>query len=140
MSLENQKWPLAEQQSRHVFFVGSAFISVIIYVPQRFQVVNGDSPFQAGYRLLALTLATSAGAAIAGLLTQNLKIAACYVFAGAGLAQTLGLALTSSLSGSQHDIPRAIYGYQVIMGVGFGISLAGTMMTIPSVVQKRDNG
>lgn len=63
-----------------------------------------------------------------------------YIFIGAGLLQTLGLALMSSVAGAEHGIPSALYGYQVITGIGFGISMATVVMAIPMLVDKRDLG
>jgi hypothetical protein len=120
--------------------VGSSFITVIIYIPQKFQIVVEDSPLKAGYRLLALTLATSGGAAIAGVLVQRLRIALFYVLLAAGILQTIGLSLLSTLSNSDQNFPPSVYGYQIILGVGFGISFATVVMMIPLVVEKRDMG
>jgi hypothetical protein len=120
--------------------VGSTFITVIIYIPQKFQIVVGDTPLEAGYRLLALTLSTSGGAALAGVLVQRLKIAIFYVLLGAGILQTIGLSLMSTLTSLDQNIPPATYGYQIILGVGFGITVATVVMMIPLVVEKRDMG
>jgi len=125
---------------RNAFFVGSTFITVIIYLPQRFQVVYGDSPFAAGYRLLALTLSVSGGAAFAGSFVERLKIPPFYIFLCAAVLQTVGLSLMSTVSVSEQSIPPATYGYQVIMGLGFGMGLGTAVMMIPLVVEKRDMG
>lgn len=71
---------------------------------------------------------------------QRLRIAPFYIFLGAGALQTMGLALMSTLRLSHQHIANAIYGYQIIVGAGFGISLATVIMTIPMVVEKRDMG
>ena len=109
-------------------------------MPQRFQVISSDSPFEAGYRLLALTLATSAGAALSGVSMQKLKIAPFYILLGAATLQTIGLSLMSTLTSLGHTIPAAMYGYQVIIGLGFGTGLGTTTMMIPMVVDNKDMG
>ena len=111
----------------------------MIILPQRFQVVNGNSPLQAGYRLLALTVVFPVGAFIAGLLTQRLKFPHLWVLVGSAPLQVIGLALLGTLN-SELPIQAATYGYEVILGIGFGITLGTCIMMIPLVVSKRDMG
>ena len=113
--------------------------TVVINLPQRFQIVNGDSPVEAGYRLLALTVVASVGAFISGFLVQNLKVAPLWVLLGGAALQILGLPLLGHLS-TNYTLPKIIYLYQVILGLGFGAGWSCTIMAIPLFVNKKDTG
>lgn len=121
-------------------FQGAVFLSVVIYIPQKLQIVNRDTPFEAGYRLLALTLASSTGAALAVFLTENRRIASFYVFLLAGVLQIVSLSLLGSISPSSRHIPSGFYVYEVLMGLGLGMSLALPINLVPHVFEPRDAG
>lgn len=122
------------------FFVGSAFLAVVINMPQKFQVVLGSSPFQAGYRLLTLTICTPLGSAMAVILTQKLRIPPVYVLLGAAMVQVLGTALLTTVSIHTGSFPAAEYGLEVVLGVGFGLSMGSVVLIAPLVFEKRDMG
>jgi hypothetical protein len=113
--------------------------AVVINLPQRFQVINGDSPLEAGYRFLALTVVASVGAFGAGFLVQNLRIAPLWVLLGGASLQIIGLVLAGYLP-TDYKVPNITYFYEVILGLGFGSSWSTTIMAIPLVVEKRDTG
>lgn len=123
------------------FFAGAAFISLIISLPQKFQVVYGSSPFDAGYKLLTLTICTPVGSALAGLFMQKLNTPPLYILLAGGVFQVIGMALMVSLDEvPSAPFPAAEYGYEVLMGVGFGLSLGTVVMMSPLVFEKRDMG
>lgn len=62
-----------------------------------------------------------------------------YSVMGGALLQVVGYALLAT-GGSYVDIPAAVYGYQVIAGLGCGISFQTLILNIPHVVEKRDHG
>ncbi|KAF2177889.1 major facilitator superfamily transporter [Zopfia rhizophila CBS 207.26] len=112
-------------------FSGLAFITCIIVLPQQFQVVYGDSPSTAGYRLLALTLTVPVGSALAGFFSQKLKVPPLYILLAGSSFIILGTGLASSIQRSGTSFPKSQYGFQEIMGFGFGINLATVVMTAP---------
>lgn len=114
-------------------------MAAIISIPQRFQVVNGTNAIDAGIRMLPLLLCSPFATVFASLLLTKLRLPPLYVLlAGCGL-QTLGVGLFSSLDPSHLDnIPSYQYGYQVIMGCGFGLNLSTVLMMVPLVVTQRD--
>lgn len=122
------------------FLSGAALFSVIIYLPLNFQVTNGMTPFQAGYHLLVLTLCTPLGSGVAGLLMQRFEIPPLYLLIVGGSIQTIGVALMTTLPVGQKAIPAAQYGYNAVMGVGFGMGIGTTVMMAPLVFDKRDMG
>lgn len=116
------------------------FIAAVINIPQRIQVVNGFSAFDAGWRLLALMLYTPLGSGFSGFLIQRLKIPPFYILIVAALLQTIGLALMGTLSTTQTKVPSAQYGYQVILGLGIGFSLSSIIIAAPTVIKDKDTG
>ncbi|TGO27878.1 hypothetical protein BPAE_0035g00210 [Botrytis paeoniae] len=121
----------------NTFLAGVVMISVIILLPQRFQIVNQVSPIGAGYCLLALSVVASIGAGIAGVFVQRLEIAPFYVILVSSCITTIGLALLCTLSSSLYVHPST-YGYQVILGLGIGGTLGSSLLMIPIIVSKQD--
>lgn len=122
------------------FFAGSAFLSAIIVLPQQFQVVYGDSPGRAGYQLLCVTLISPVFSGVAGFLMQKRLTPPLYILIIGQSLIVLGCGLASSVSTSTRSFPRAEYGYQVIMGAGFGLCLSTVVMAAPLAFTKEDMG
>lgn len=113
-------------------------MAAIFNIPQRLQTVNSTSAIDAGIRLLPLLLLSPVASATSGLLITKLKIPPLYILILGGSLQTIGVGLFSSLSSSDLQIPPAQYGYQVIMGLGFGFNLSTILMMVPMVVDEKD--
>ncbi|OTB13104.1 hypothetical protein K445DRAFT_169866 [Daldinia sp. EC12] len=135
-------FPLRLMKSRLVsaliiiaFCTGPPFMTAIINLPQRFQAVDGLSPFEAGTHLLPLLLASPVATIVAGQLATRLKVPPFYILLFGASMQLLGIGLASSVkfkSGS------AMYGYEVIMGFGFGMGLVSLLIYTPMVVSRSD--
>lgn len=113
-------------------------MAAIFNIPQRLQIVNSTSAIGAGIRLLPLLLLSPIASATSGLLITRLKIAPLYILILGGSLQTIGVGLFSSLSSAHLQIPAAQYGYQVIMGLGFGFNLSTILMMVPMVVEEKE--
>ncbi|KAM0803962.1 drug resistance transporter EmrB/QacA subfamily [Usnea florida] len=122
----------------NALFGGAIFIPAVVLIPQRFQVVNDLSAFNAGWRLLALMLCSPLGSVTSGYLIQKLKIPPIYVFLAAAILQTIGLALMGSLKVSDPNVPSGQYGYQVILGLGIGLTLSSLLIGAPTVIKDKD--
>ncbi|PMD16224.1 major facilitator superfamily transporter [Hyaloscypha hepaticicola] len=120
------------------FLTGFPFMAAIFNIPQRLQTVNSTSAIGAGIRLLPLLLLSPIASATSGFLITTLRIPPLYILILGGSLQTIGVGLFSSLSSSDLQIPRAQYGYQVIMGLGFGFNLSTILMMVPMVVDEKD--
>jgi hypothetical protein len=125
---------------RNGFLTGFPFMAAIINIPQRLQTVNSTTAIGAGIRLLPLLLLSPVASASSGFLMSKLKIPPLYLLITGGSLQVLGVGLFSSLDSANLEIPSAQYGYQAIMGFGFGLSLSTTLMMAPLVVQQKDMG
>ncbi|KAL8730918.1 MAG: hypothetical protein Q9181_004490 [Wetmoreana brouardii] len=111
-----------------VLLTGFPYFVAIINLPQRFQVVNGDSPIMAGVHLLPLLCAMAFGSFLGGaasskknFTSQTLIFAACLILLGCGLMSTLG---------GDREFYKPTYGYQLILGLGVGLTFSGgTLLT-----------
>lgn len=112
-------------------------MTVIINLPQRFQAVNGLSPFDAGIHLLPLLLCSPFATAICGSLASKLNVPPFYILITGASLQLLGVGLASSV-GINGD--KQMYGYEVIMGFSFGTVLVTLLMFVPLVVSREDMG
>ena len=117
---------------------GSPFVTIIVNIPQRSQAVNGLSPVRAGLALLPLLLTSPFATAISGVLTATLKIPPVYLIISGAVLQLVGVGLISSLPIGTKSISPKQYGYEVIMGLGFGMVLSTILTMAPLVVSKRD--
>ena len=115
-------------------------MAVIINLPQRYQAVDGVSPFNAGIRLLPLLLSSPIATASSGYLTSNLKVPPVYLIITGAALQLLGVGLASSIPEAGLETPTAMYGYEVLMGFGFGFGLTTLLILAPLIVEKPDLG
>ncbi|KAF2809906.1 MFS general substrate transporter [Mytilinidion resinicola] len=119
-----------------MFFLGFAFYIAIIELPQRFQAVNGTSASRAGILLLALTLLSPVGAMTAGFLMQK-YIAAEYLIIIANVFIVVGIGLVSSLPAT-HPFPDATFGYEIILGIGLGLSSPPYYFLLGTSIDRED--
>ncbi|KAJ4117611.1 hypothetical protein NW768_010978 [Fusarium equiseti] len=119
-------------------FVGFPFVSMVVNIPQRAQAVYGLSPSQAGISLLPMMLSSPAATVLSGYLTGNAKIPPVYPIVIAAGIQVLGVGLMCSLSAGSTAMPDEQYGYEVLMGIGFGLGLT-TVLTFARIVVSEAN-
>lgn len=111
---------------------------MVVNIPQRAQAVYGMSPSNAGLILLPMMLTSPAASVFSAYLTGNAKIPPVYPIVVAAALQVLGVGLMCSLSTHPTHMQNAQYGYEVLMGIGFGLSLA-TILTFARVVVSEAN-
>lgn len=133
-------------EHRSTLITGYVYISTLIDLPQRFQIVNQKSSLSAGVHLLPLVLASAlgqlavpifiaydlakvlTGSMLGGTLNSKrnntfytLNTAAALILLGSGLLSTLPVGTV---------ISHAQYGYQIILGFGCGLTFStATVMT-----------
>jgi hypothetical protein len=112
-------------------------MTILINLPQRFQAVDGATPFEAGIRLLPLLLSSPVATAIAGQLASKYKVPPFFLLLFATSLQILGIGLSSSV---KFTSGKEMYGYEVIMGFGFGMGLVSLLIFTPLVVDRADMG
>ncbi|KAL8942172.1 MAG: hypothetical protein Q9216_001819 [Gyalolechia sp. 2 TL-2023] len=118
------------------FLTGFPFMVIIIFLPQRFQIENGLSPVDAGVKMLALLLLSAFGAGLAGFICSKKNIS-WYLLVLSNVLQIIGLGLLSSVPNSETILARQ-YGYQVILGLGFGLSLSSLVIVTRVEVSDAD--
>lgn len=117
----------AELRSRAAFFSGIPLYSIYIYLPQRFQIENGLSPLSAGIHLLLVPLVCFMATGLGSSICLVINITFPLLVAAMAL-QCLALGLMTTLP-STVGIPARLYGYETILGFGFGLALP-TISTI----------
>lgn len=122
---------------RTVFFTGFPFVVTILSLPQRFQIVNGDTPEGAGLHMLPLIGATALGAMLTGTITGKFNIA-WHLLVFSNILITIGCGLMSILPVDRR-IAKICYLYEIILGCGFGLTMASSMVVIRTEVALKDN-
>jgi hypothetical protein len=109
---------------------GFCYIALVVTIPERFQIINGDDPLMAGIHLLPMLGSCAFGSFVAGALcSKRNNSGPILIFASA--LQIIGVGLLSTINKPGSDI-RAQYGYQAIFGLGCGLSF-GASTIIASV-------
>jgi hypothetical protein len=126
------------EQTRTTILTGFSFLVLIISLPQRFQIVNGNETVMAGVHLLPMLVALGTGAATGAMVSiqQNytfyiLCMASCLVLIGCGLLSTVSDDL---------KIPSTLYGYQVIHGFGVGLTMSAITLMVTVEAEFQDAG
>lgn len=120
------------------FFLGFPFVTIVVNIPQRAQAVDGLSPVHAGLALLPLLICSAFSSALPGVLTSNLKVPHAYLLMAGAILQLIGVGLISALPTTTHEIAPQQYGYEAIMGVGFGLQMSTLMILAPLAVKEAD--
>jgi hypothetical protein len=123
---------------RGTLLTGFVFLLSIFTIPLRAQVVDGATPIQAGVRLLPLLIATAVGSVIGGAASSKTKLISWSLMAASAF-MILGTGLLSSLP-ADGSFSNAQYGYEVILGVGLGITMSAVTVLTSITVQPRDHG
>ncbi|KAI1079616.1 MFS general substrate transporter [Whalleya microplaca] len=106
---------------------GLIYLSILVILPERFQIVNGDNALYAGIHLLPMLGATAFGAFLAGTISHK-RNNTSWTLMAAQVFQLIGVSLLSMLKDVTTET-KAQYGYQVPLGFGIGLSLgAATIM------------
>ncbi|KAI1263893.1 major facilitator superfamily domain-containing protein [Xylariaceae sp. FL1019] len=113
------------------FCTGFVYLSILVVLPERFQIVNGDNSLLSGIHLLPMLGATSLGAFSAGAASRR-RNNTSWTLMAAHACQLLGIGLMATLRDTTTEI-KAQYGFQVILGLGIGLSLGA--VTIMASVQ-----
>lgn len=112
---------------------------VIIYnIPLRLQIVNGKSPLTAGLGLLPLLVSTAIGSMLGGAVSSK-KDLSFYTLTVGSCLLTLGTGLLSTISEGSSVDPK-IYGFEVFVGLGFGLSVSTSSILAAIQCEIKDHG
>ncbi|EED14464.1 MFS multidrug transporter, putative [Talaromyces stipitatus ATCC 10500] len=116
--------------------IGFVFYSILVQLPERFQIVNGDTAEISGVSLLALSGPSAVGSFLGGALSSKknntfstLIIGCSLILLGNGLFHTVG---------PSHSVPSKAYGFEAIMGLGFGMIFSTTTVLIKLHAERED--
>ncbi|MCJ1416119.1 hypothetical protein MMC32_002454 [Xylographa parallela] len=114
-------------------FTGFPLFLTIIALPERYQIVNGDGATSAGVRMMPMLFASAFGSTVGGLCSSRKNRTFSTLFVASCL-MVIGCALLSTASDGL-DIEPALYGFQVIFGLGLGTTFT-TVTIIASTESK----
>jgi len=117
--------------------IGFPYFLIIYSLPLRFQVVNGRSPLAAGVLLLPMLGSSAVASMIGGAVNGKKNRACATLLVGSGF-MIIGTALLSTLSNTTDVQPR-IYGFQVFVGLGFGLTVSTVSLGAGLESEVRDN-
>ncbi|KAK9414517.1 putative Efflux pump FUS6 [Seiridium unicorne] len=120
------------------FISGFPFMITIVFLPQRFQLQNGLSAVDAGIRMLPLLLLSATGAGLGGLIASR-KNVSWYILSSSLCLQIIALGLMITLP-TTGEVSPAQYGYQVLLGMGFGFTLSSFVILARVEVTGEDSG
>ncbi|KAH8169953.1 major facilitator superfamily protein [Sarocladium implicatum] len=107
---------------------GFPYIASSIVLPERFQIVNGQSVLQAGVHILPLLGGCAIGSFLGGAISSKANNTG-FTLVGASALQLLGIGMMLTLP-SESGPSAGHYGFQAIFGLGVGLSFsAATIMT-----------
>ncbi|RDL42325.1 Uncharacterized protein BP5553_02304 [Venustampulla echinocandica] len=120
------------------FFIGFPFVAIIVNIPQRAQAVYDVSSSEAGLGLLPLMLSSPFATALSGYLTSSRNVPPVHIILVGAILQVIGVGLTCSLPITATGFPKQLYGFEVIMGLGFGLGLSTLLVLARLVVDEKN--
>jgi hypothetical protein len=107
---------------------GFVYYVAVVNLPERFQIVSGISPIMAGVRLVPMLVSSGIGAVIGGFANARRNYTS-YTLVAASAFQVLGYGLMTTV-GQSTIVPAKLYGFQIFLGLGFGMSMAAATQMI----------
>ncbi|KAL8387383.1 hypothetical protein RB595_009942 [Gaeumannomyces hyphopodioides] len=115
--------------------VGFVFMPAVVMIPERSQILEGKDVMKAGTDLLPMLAAVATGSFIAGPMSTQKNRTTFSLVLGTSLI-TIGASLMTILeSMAPEPATKAMYGFEAILGLGFGLCLSST--TIMANLQAR---
>jgi hypothetical protein len=131
-------WEVSDTLCSATMFIGFPFVTILFTIPQFGQAVYGLDPIPAALSVLPLLLSSPAAIVISGVLTSNYNVAPAHIIIVGSVIQMVGvgLAIDIPLTGSQTSAKQ--YGFETIMGLGFGMTL-GTVLTLAQLISSKED-
>jgi predicted MFS family arabinose efflux permease len=120
-----------------MILVGAVMTATGFQLPQRFQVVNGLSSIDAGVRVLPFGAGFPVGLAAGSTAASRFRVPGIYIALTGSVLQIIACALLGTLPLSV-DVDPAIYGYQVLSGIGCGTTYQMLYLLIPFTAEQPD--
>ncbi|KXX79714.1 Vacuolar basic amino acid transporter 5 [Madurella mycetomatis] len=110
---------------------------VALVFGQRFQYVNYETATRAGILLLPLTLSSPIMSVFGGAMANKHRLCAPVIHLAGACLNMVGAILMSTVSVGT-SVSNAQFGYQVIIGTGFGFVMPSLMYLIKLEVEEKD--
>ena len=123
---------------RSTLLTGFPLFLTIIAIPERYQIVNDASAITAGVRLMPLLFSSAFGSTVGGLASSR-KNMTFYTLTVASCLMVVGCALLSTATDTSYVEP-ALYGFQVIFGLGIGMTFTTVTIIASSEAKFADYG
>lgn len=118
--------------------IGYVYFVVIYSLPTHFQVVNHRSSLIAGIGLLPMLIPAAIGSAIGGVVSGKKKNRICETLVIAMALLALGSGLLSTVSSL--ELEAKVFGFQVFVGLGFGLAVSSTSLLAVIECEVEDYG
>ncbi len=116
-------------------FAGFNYYIALVNLPQRFQIVDGNKPVIAGVKLLPMMVSSAVGSLIGGSVNSRRNLTS-YVLVASSALQLLGYGLMTTL-GDTSQTPHSQFGFQVFLGLGFGLAMPAVTIMGQTQVEPR---
>lgn len=120
-----------------MFLSGYSYLALIITLPERFQIVNGDSSLMAGVHLLPMLGSTAVGSILGGAFSKK-KNNTSRTLVAASCFQVIGLGLLTTFDAPSSPFPPQ-FGYQAIFGLGIGLTFSSATILTKIQAAGRDH-
>ncbi|EFW98529.1 major facilitator superfamily transporter multidrug resistance [Grosmannia clavigera kw1407] len=120
------------------FFQGCVFYASVINMPQLNQIVRQSSATMAGVRTLPILLPMTFSSFVSGVILSKTLRFAWHMLAAGSVLTALGVGLLIEVPFSSATLARN-YGFEAILGVGMGFTMATFLILGRVIVQDRDN-
>ncbi|KJZ70793.1 hypothetical protein HIM_09806 [Hirsutella minnesotensis 3608] len=117
--------------------LGGPLTVTALQLPQRFQLVNGLSSLGASVRLVPFAGAVPLGTIASAHVSGRFRVPFVYGAVVGALLQVMGFALLGTITATTY-IPAAIYGYEVLAGVGCGLCFQSFILAVPFTAEQHD--
>lgn len=122
------------------FFMGFPFVAILFIIPQHAQAVYGLSAVPASLSVLPLLLTSPVATAASGILTSTFNVPPTYLIIVGAVIQVIGVGLAIKIPLVGTKISAQQYGFEAVMGVGFGLTLSTVLVLAQLIVRKEDAG
>ncbi|KAJ5713108.1 MFS general substrate transporter [Penicillium malachiteum] len=119
-------------------FLGMNWFAAIFIIPQRFEIVNSLSPFQAAVRFIPFSLLSPIGSLVSPGLAKGAKVPMMYFLVAGAAVQIVGYGLLGTLP-TDGEIRAREYGYLVLAGFGCGLCTPILTLMAPFATEKQDH-